>query len=472
MKSNKIVLKLKKETNNSDDIIYRDLLLFGKKLILIFNEPLTSSDKISNFVIRSLNRIDSKKKIKSLNKIIINNISNFKITELNNYDEIVFYLNRGFVIIVSDEKPLALETKAPLYRSISTPIAETTVRGSRDSFVEDIQLNTGLIKKRIKSNNLWIKNFYIGKETKTKTSILYMSNLSNKSYIKAITKKLNSLNIDGIIDGEVLKNLLIKKNNSSFPVIQTTERPDLVCNSLLEGKVAIIIDNSCYALVLPVTINDFFKTPDDIYSKNISVTFIRILKFLAFFIAITGPGLYIALVNYNQEIIPTKLLVNFATQRSGVPFPAFVEAFVMIFAFDLIREADIRMPSVSTGSLSIVGALILGEAAVNAGIVSPIMIITIAFTAICSLPFTEPEFINSLRIYRIIFMIGGTVLGVVGIVMAFIFFLINLVSTNSLGIPYLMPFSPIDPKGIKDSIIKVKTTSKTIRSNKLGDQKK
>ncbi len=467
-----IILKLKKETNNSDDIIYRELFFMKQKIILIFNEPLISSDKISDFVVRGLNNIETNKKVKNLNDFIINNISNFKILKIKDYQELIFYLNRGFVIILSNEEPLALETRALLNRSIATPIAETTVRGSRDSFVEDIQINTGLIKKRIKSNNLWIKNFYIGKETKTKTSLLYMKNLSNASYVKQITKKLSNLVVDGIVDGEILKNLLLEKDSFLFPTIQTTERPDLVCNSLLEGKVVITIDNSCYSLILPVTINDFFKTPDDIYSKSINVTIIRLLKFIAFFIAIAGPGLYIALVNYNQEIIPTKLLVNFAAQRSGVPFPAFIEAFIMIFAFDLIREADIRMPSISTGSLSIVGALILGEAAVSAGIVSPIMIITIAFTAICSLPFTEPSFINSLRIYRIIFMLGGTILGVIGVVIAFIFFLINLISTTSLGVPYLMPISPLDSKGLKDSIIKTKTTTKTVSPNQLGDQKK
>ena len=249
----------------------------------------------------------------------------------------------------------------------------------------------------------------------------------------------------------------------------TTERPDLVSNALLNGKVIIMVDNSPYALIIPGLLVDYFKTSEDFYSKNINVTFTRIIRYLAFFISILTPAIYLTLITYNQEIIPTELLVNFATQRDGVPFPAFFEAFIMIIAFELLRESDIRVPAFTGSALSIVGALILGDAAVAAGIVSPIMIIVIAITSICSLPFNEPDLINGLRWYRFLFMLGASFLGIIGILVVFLYFIIELVSTKTFNIPYLMTYSPFSKKGIKDSFIKTDNKNDNLTKEYLNN---
>ena len=263
----------------------------------------------------------------------------------------------------------------------------------------------------------------------------------------------------------MVKNLIEKETKCLLPTIISTERPDVVSNALLEGKVAIVIDNSPYVLIIPGLFNDYFKTPEDFYAKNINTTFTRILKYIAFFIALLTPGIYIALITYNQEMIPTDLLINFAMQREGVPFPAFFEAFMMMISFEILREADLRVPGVSGNSLSIVGALILGEAAVNAGIVSPIMIIVISITAISSLPFTEPEMTNGLRWYRLLFMIGGSFLGIIGIVVIFIYFITKMASVKSFGKPYLMPFAPASLVGLKDGFVQfpLKSNKKRVK---------
>lgn len=206
-------------------------------------------------------------------------------------------------------------------------------------------------------------------------------------------------------------------------------------------------------LIIPAILTDFFKTMEDQYGKNINVTFTRILKLLAFIIAIITPAVYISLITYNQEMIPPDLLVNFAIQRDGVPFPAFVEAFIMIISFEILRESD-RVPASAGSSLSIVGALILGDAAVSAGIVSPIMIIVIAITAISSLPFTELEFTNTLRIYRLLFMLGAVFMGIIGVVVVLIIFIIGLCDIESFGRPYLLPVVPFNLNGFKNGIIK------------------
>lgn len=466
-----IIKRIKKETNNLGDIIYREKIIHRKKVCIIYNEPLNSSDKISDFIVRSLNHI-SDRKITSIGifDAIKNDISNFKVKEIETYEDLCFYLHRGFTILLIEGETtgLVLETKANNARSVGTPETENTLRGSKDAFVEEYQINLGLIKRRIKTNDLWIDSMTVGKYTKTQVGVLSIHGIVKPELVRLIVERLKRINIYGIINSDMIKNTIEQENKSVFPTIQTTERPDIVAKALLSGKVAIVVDNSPYVLILPAVLNDFFKTMEDVYGKSLNVTFTRILKFLAFFIAILTPGIYIALITYNQEMVPTDLLVNFATQRDGVPFPAFVECALMLVCFEILRESDLRVPTFTGSSLSIVGALILGEAAVNAGIVSPIMIIVVSITAISSLPFTETEMTNGLRWYRILFMIGGTFLGIVGIIIVFIGFLIKITSIKSFGKPYLLPYAPTDETGLKNGIIKFPLKSMKKRPSYLS----
>lgn len=451
-----ILKKLKKETNEISDIVYREKNIGDKKIYIIYNEPLTSSDKISDFIIKSLNHISEKHIKNNLVKEISNNITNFKYEIIDKYDTLCFYLHRGFTIILieNEKEAIVLETKGSIKRSISPPENENAIRGAKDGFIEDYQTNIGLIKKRIKTNDLWIENITCGKYTKTQIGVLSINGIVKRELVDIVVKKIKEINIDGIINSDNIKNLIEDENKNAFPTILTTERPDIVSNCLLEGKVAIVVDNSPYVLVIPVMLNDFFKTVEDIYGKSINVSFTRIIKYIAFIISILTPALYIAITTYNQEMIPTDLLVSFATQRDGVPFPAFFEAIMMMIAFEILRESDIRVPNPAGSALSIVGALILGDAAVSAGIVSPIMIIIIAITAISSLPFSEFEFTNAIRLYRLIFMIGAAFMGLIGVVVVGIFFITKLASTKSFGKPYLIPFAPTYFEGLKNSIIK------------------
>lgn len=453
-----IVKKLKKETDNLDDIIYRKKKIKKKNIYIIYNEPLTSSDKISDFIMRSLNQIQEKKiSISSLMETIENDISNFKVKKIHQYEQICFHLHRGFTILLieGEKEALVLETKANIARGISTPESENMVRGAKDSFVEDYQVNLGLIKKRIKTNDLWVKTITIGKYTSTQVGVLSIHNVVKPELVNNVIQRLQQIDIYGIIDSGMIKNLIEKEDKSAFPTVITTERPDVVSKALLEGKIAIVVDNSPYVIIIPAILNDFFKTMEDISSKGINVTFTRLIKFFAFIIALFTPAVYIALITYNQEMIPTDLLASFAIQRDGVPFPAFMEGIMMIISFEILRESDLRVPSFSGSALSIVGALILGEAAVNAGIVSPIMIIIIAITAISSLPFTEYELENGLRWYRILFMIGAAFLGMVGVLAVTILFILHLSHLKSFGKPYLMPFAPTIPNALKNSVIKL-----------------
>lgn len=464
----KIINKLKEETNNSSYIVYREKYINNIKIDIIYNEVLTDQDKMSNFIYRSLDHIEKIYQEKELlYDVIKNNISNIKIKEINNYQDICKYLNNGFVILlIEDDYSLALEVKKNLTRSIEKPMTETTIRGAMDSFTENIETNIGLIKRRLKTNKLWNEDIELGKYTKNKISILTIKGLTDSKIKDNIINKLNSLEIDGVTDTGTLKHLIENETKTIFPTSITTERPDKVVSSLLRGKTVIIIDNCPFVLIMPVDINDFFLSQDDKDSNYINNSLTRILRYLAFSITVLTPGIYIALTTFNQEMIPLELLTSFASQRSTVPFPAFFEALLMFISFEILRESDYRIPNVSNSALSIVGALILGEAAVNAGIVSPIMIIIVAITAISALVIVEPELSNAIKWYRILFMLGGTTIGIFGIFIVFIIFTTNLCSINSYGKSFTMPFTPIN-SDIKNSIIKFPLLKRNKRNKYL-----
>lgn len=467
--NDKIIEKLKKDSGNSSYIVYRKKKIKNVKVDIIYNETLCDSDKLSDFILRSLTNIEKIYDEKEpLYDIIKNNISNIKIKEVKNYEDVCTYLNNGFVILlIENDYSLALEVKKNLSRSIDKPMTETSLRGAMDSFTENIETNVGLIKRRLKNNSVWNKDLEIGKYTKNKVSILWINDIAQKDTVSYIEKTLNSIQIDGIIESGTLKNIIEKEDKSVFPTILTTERPDRVCHSLLNGKIVILVDNSPFALVVPTFLNDFFLSEEDRYFKAKNNTLTRILRYTAFIITLLTPGLYIAITTFNQEMLPLELLTSFSSQRSSVPFPAFFEAFLMIISFEILRESDLRIPNFANSALSIVGALILGEAAVNAGIVSPIMIIIVSITAISALLFTEPEIINSIRCYRILFMIGGTIMGVFGVFIVFIYFIINISSLNSFGKPYLIPYTPLSIAGLKNSIVKFPIRARKQRNKYL-----
>ena len=460
-----IINKLKKETNNDSNIIYRKKKFLFKNIYIVYNQTITSSSDISDFIIRSLNKIYI-----PTYKNIINRISNFKYNELNTYKDLSYYLNSGFTIILfNSSKYIALETRKDLSRGITSPVTENAARGALDSFTENIENNIGLIKRRIKSNDLWIKNYRLGKYTETSVSLLYIKSIAKESLVNDVNDLINSINIDGIIATGTIRNLIEKENKNNFPNTMSTEKPYTAVKYLLAGNVVILSDNDPFALILPTNINDYFISEEDDFNKSINVSLTRIIRYLTFFITLLTPGTYIALTTYNQEIIPTELLISIAAQRENVPFSTFVEALLMMLSFEILRESDLKIPSFASSAISIVGALILGEAAVSAGIVSPIMIIVIAITSISALTFVEPEFINAMRLYRILYMIGGALFGIHGILLIFILMIINLSSYDFLGMPYLSPFAPPKSANLKDSIIKVPTINLTKRSNILSN---
>lgn len=456
---NKIVQRLQKEFNNSSDLIVKEV----NKINIVFLESLCSSDKINEYILMILSF--KNKKIKDLSSAL----AGPNTVKIDNPDKIEFYLNNGFAVIIEKEI-FAIEVKADITRGISTPDTQPAIYGPKDAFTENIQVNLGLIKRRIKSNTLINEDFILGRKTNTKVSILYLNDIAEEKTIQLVKERLQKIDIDGIIDSGNISQLIDKEDKSPFPTIKATERPDYVATDLLEGKIAILIDTSPFVLILPVFLADFINPQVDNYNKNININFIKILRLTCFILTILVPAFYIAIINYNQEAIPLNLLVSFATQRDGVPFPAAIEAIFMLLVCELLRESDIRFPSSYGSSISILGALILGESAVSAGIVSPIMIIVTALTFITSLIFTELEFINSIRHFRFLFLLAASFFGLYGLVISGVIFLTHVCSTTSFDKPYSYPFAPFDSNYFRNKLFQKPKKQNRFRSKMLTDK--
>lgn len=447
-----LVEKIKKELGKSDDYKFKVVSINKKKVYLIYNEVLCSSDSINNFTLKKLLSVKYRNLAKLENVLPDVNIISIK------KEEIVNYINKGFLIILC-QKIYAIEVKKNLDRGIATVESELSITGPKDAFSENYNTNVGLIRRRIKSSDLVVKSINIGMYTETKVGILYMDSIAPDNLVKKIVADIKKINIDGIIDASYLKNTLENKKNL-FPTVTLTERPDKASMSLLEGKIIIITDMSPYAIILPSFLVDFFHTVDDYYQKDFNTTFIRIIRAFAFLIAIFLPALYISITTRNYNLVPMKLLMVLKSGRTFVPFAAYIEALFMIVAFEILKESDIRMSATTGSAVSILGGLILGDAAVSAGIVSPIMIIIIAISSIAGLIFPSNELVNVIRFYKIFILFLSAFFGMYGVVIGLIMLMTKLFSIKSYGYSYLSPFIPFDKREILDSIIKKDSNTK------------
>lgn len=458
---------IKNLNNSSSDIVSRVIKKRSKIIGYIYLESVSSDDKISDFLNKSITKNLA---FSNLFKKLENEIFNSHIATSNNYDEIFYYLCSGYtVLFVEGEKnAIVLETKTTLDRGVTESTSEPIIRGPKDSFTENNALNIGLIRKRIKDPKLFFEEIKVGRRTKTKVSVVYINDIADSKNVSKIIEKIKKIDTDAILDSGYIREFLQTKETSIFPKVLSTERPDLACSSLLDGKVIIMVENSPYVLIIPGLFVDFIHSPEDNYQKPLNASFGRILRLLCFFITILTPAVYVALMTFNPEIIPDQLLISLAVQREGVPFPTAVEVLLFVIIFEILREADIHSASVSGSAMNIVGALILGDAAVTAGIVSPIVVIIIAITSTSELVFYDVDMINAVRQWRILFILSSLILGLMGVVSMLFIFLTKLCSLECLGIPYLTPVSPTNKEGLKNYLLRIKRDYLNKRANYLS----
>lgn len=439
------VFKYIKETfKDTPDLIERKIKYSFFHVYIYYIETICSSEHVNNFILKNLTNPNGYRRIKDILAS-----PNFKKIDTK---ELEFYLYNGFTAVAFRNKIYVVETKANLDRSVSSPEIEQDLYGAKDALLENYQKNVGLIKRRLKSSHLKTKEYKLGRFTQTATGVLYIDNITDMELVKKVDTLLNKIDTDSVIDVGELKKYLNKDKGNIFPPTKLTERPDVIVKALLDGKVVIVMDTSPFAIVLPAVLADFINPISDKYLYQRNANNLKILRMICFFLTIFTPAFYIAIITYNQETIPASLLTNFITQNEGIPFPATIETFFMLFICEMLRESDIRFPSNFSSSISILGALILGDAAVSANIVSPIMIIITALTFISSMIFSNVELSGAIRIWRFIAMIIASFYGLYGVALAFIFFIVSLSSFESFGLPYTFPVVPFSLPYLKETL--------------------
>ncbi|MCL2198014.1 MAG: spore germination protein [Defluviitaleaceae bacterium] len=386
-------------------------------------------------------------------------IATTDISETDDMFDILYFIHAGdtAVFIEGCEKVIVVATRGFPNRGIQSAETEVVVQGPREAFSEVMRFNTALIRRRIRDNNLVVKQSKLGIRSLTDIAVVYMSDITRPEVLAEVERRLESIEVDGIMDSGCVEQFIEESWLSPFPQVQLTERPDKAASSILEGRIAIIVDNSPFVILVPVTMNSFFQASEDYYSRWQVMSVTRFLRFVGAFIAIALPGIYLAIALFHPSMIPLLMVNRLAQASQNVPFPAVIEFILLDAAFELLREAGIRLKSASGGTIGIVGGLIIGQAAVEAGLVSPIVVIIVAMTGIATFSIPSVSLVYGFRLVKYGVLALSAFLGFFGLIMGLIITLIHLAGLKSFGFPYLMPFAASElSKGedLKDSLFR------------------
>ncbi len=448
--------------SSSDDIIYRSIYSKNNTLqcLLVSISGMFDKEIVNEHIIRPITETFNTSLFSSsifFEEIKNNFISTMQVNSAHTFDVLTFALLSGntLLFVQGCDEALIIDSGGWEKRNIEEPISEKTITGSREGFVETLHTNISLIRRRIRDIHLSVEILKVGRRTKTEVSILYLKGVVQDTIVDEIKDKIKKIDIDGIVSSPQIEQLIERYKWTPFPQILSTERVDKAVGNILEGRVLIIVDGSPFVLITPVTFASFFNSPDDYNERTIASSVMRIIRYFSFFLATTLPGLYLALTAYHPGMIPTPLVLTITSSRIGLPFPTFLEVLLMEFTLEILTEASIRLPKNAGQAVSIVGGLVIGQSAVQAGIVSPLIIIVVSLTALSSYTIPVYTFTLSSRMIRFPLIIIASILGLYGIVMAWIFLLIHLASINSFGIPYLGDFSPYKLEHFKDTMVKI-----------------
>lgn len=450
-------------TEGCDDILVRPMQLGrdrGTACFLVYIETAVSNMMLEDSVIgRLLNHLrdmEEKELYDALQKDALG-ISDTK--ELVTMDEAMAAMLAGNAVLFVDgwDKALKVGSKGFPGTGVQKAESEKVLRGSHEAFTESEKVNTALIRKRIRDTRMKVKESPLGEASHTMTALLYMEDLVYPPFLEKIQKKIDNLQVDEVLDSGILEQLTEETWYSPFPQYQATERPDKAAQAVLDGRVVLVVDNSPEALILPTTLNTLFQTSDDYYRHFTIVSFLRLIRYVAAFLAVSLPGLYVAVTTLHPQILPTNLILALAKARDGVPFPSIVEVLLLELSFELLREAGLRMPGPIGNTIGIVGGLIVGQAAVSANLVSPMVVVVVAITALGSFSIPNEELSEAFRLIKYGMLFLGGWFGILGICFGWFLLITHLARLKSFGMSYLMPYSAWElNKGsdAKDSLIR------------------
>ncbi|NUU60487.1 spore germination protein [Paenibacillus agri] len=426
----------------------------------LFLDTLTDKDKIEHELLSFLSEKACFEDVTHADEMISVLKGRIPFSSISSSDDFTLCVNsllKGVCLIVVAGAPevLWINVSQTSKRSVAEPMTESTVRGPQVGFTEDITVNLSLLRKRVRNVHLVIEQITAGTETETNMALIYLDNLASGPVIEEFRKRLAAIHTDSILDSAYVEEWLRERTYSPFSTILSTERPDILTSHLLEGGVGVIVDGSPIALVGPITFFQFFIAPEDYYQSADIATLLRWVRFLSFMLSVFVPALYVAVVSFQQELLPHSLLISIAGQREGVPFPAFVEAALMMVTFEVLREAGLRMPRIAGQAISIVGALVLGQAAVTAGLVSTAMVIVVAITAISNFVSPSYSFGITQRLLQFFYLMLAGAMGLFGLLCGVLMTVVHLASLKSFNVPYLSPVAPTVLSDWKDILVRV-----------------
>ncbi|MED1795153.1 spore germination protein [Brevibacillus nitrificans] len=429
----------------------------------IFLGPLSDLD-------RTESEIDNDEE---LERYMQTSFSGKKYVMASTLNELTWLILSGYVVVCLDgmTRAVALYCPEKSQRAIEEPTTQTVIKGPKEGFTESAEQSITLIRKRIKNPKLLFEPFQLGTETHTSIYLAYIDGIINPAILQEVRKRIQAIHTNAVFDSGMIEEFITDKTMTPFPLVFNTERPDTTAANLISGKAIIIVDGSPFVLTIPATLNDFFQISEDYYQPFMMATFIRFIRYIAFLIALVMPAAYVAIITYHHELLPTPLMISIMAQRESIPFPAVVEVLIMEFTFEILREAGIRMPRAVGMTVSVVGGLVIGQAAVEAGIISSIMVIIVALTAIASFVSPVYSFSMAARLLRFGLVILAASLGLYGVMLGLFFMVGHLNSLRSFGIPYLSPMAPFILEDQKDVVLRfpVFSMKKRPHSNQPAD---
>lgn len=449
---------LKDTFKESADLTVREFYIREKKAAIVTIEGMIDKETLATSVMGPILKLKGDEVVspqREFDYIRDTVLATSEQVQTEKFSQAINLLMSGFVVFFLDgvASSIAIGIQGFEYRSISEPVSEVMQKGSREGFVEAIKINMTMIRRRVKNPSLKFESMTVGEISKTNVCLCYLTDVVSDTIISEIKKKLKSTDLKYLLAAEYLGSYLEESEDFSvFSSVGFSERPDTVCGKISEGRVAILIDGIPNAIIVPYLFVEYFQTLDDYSVRPYFATLTRWLKYLAFFVAMLLPGIYVALGTFNPEVFPNKLINKIAIAIGDTPFPLLFETLIIHFIYEIMREAGLRLPRPLGHAVSIVGALVIGETAVNSGLISAPTLMVVALTAISS--YVIPNLYESNAILRFIFIIVGGSLGILGVTLLFSVILLNICAKNNFGIPFFAPVTPFNFKGMRDVAIR------------------
>ncbi|TMW72965.1 spore germination protein [Alteribacter natronophilus] len=463
----KDVARLTAMLGQSDDIQVGHFLKGRIPFSVVHLEAMNNEEMIADAINSPLLHVQNQPDI--LPEFLFEKIEGTQSGPYYSFKEIIRSLLHGEVIVFVQGCKFAAGVIGLLVemRNVDEPANQTVIRGPKEGFVEGINVNTSLLRRRLRNPQLRFRKLSAGRSTQTEIRLCYLEDEADKEVLAEITRRIESVKTEEVYESGMLEELIDDYGTkhrwySPFPTAQVTERPDTVSSEIQEGKIAVIVDGSPMCLVYPMTFLSYFHSAEDFYQRFDFASFIRFIRFAAFLISLYLPSIYISVTTFHPELVATDLLINLAAQREGIPFPAFVETLLMELIFEILREGGVRMPRTIGPAISIVGAIVLGDSAVRAGLVSPAIVIVVSLTAISSFVAPAYNFSISARILRFVMMAFAATTGLFGVMIFSALLLIHLCSLESMGKPYFSPLAPINLKHHKDGFFRFPLWAKNV----------